>query len=102
MHRLGRWIDFENDYKTLDITYMESVWWVFGQLWTKGLVYKGFKVGALNCPTRVLVTIGTSLAEIFLIAPRKIVAVFVRIDSRESTLKYCNQNRKGECGCLLW
>jgi len=44
VHRLGRWIDFENDYKTLDVTYMESVWWVFGQLWDKGLVYKGFKV----------------------------------------------------------
>ena len=45
MKRIGRWIDFENDYKTLDPTYMESVWWVFKQLWEKGLVYRGFKVG---------------------------------------------------------
>ena len=44
--RLGRWIDFENDYKTLNASFMESVWWVFGQLWEKGLVYRGFKV----CP----------------------------------------------------
>lgn len=42
--RMGRWIDFENDYKTLDPTFMESVWWVFKQLYEKGLVYKGFKV----------------------------------------------------------
>jgi len=42
--RMGRWIDFENDYKTLDPTFMESVWWVFQQLFEKGLVYKGFKV----------------------------------------------------------
>ncbi len=42
--RMGRWIDFENDYKTLDLSFMESVWWVFRQLWDKGLVYKGFKV----------------------------------------------------------
>jgi len=42
--RLGRWIDFENDYKTLDPSFMESVWWVFKQLYEKGLVYKGFKV----------------------------------------------------------
>lgn len=42
--RVGRWIDFENDYKTLDPTFMESVWWVFQQLFQKGLVYKGFKV----------------------------------------------------------
>lgn len=41
--RLGRWIDFKNDYKTLNPTFMESVWWVFGQLWEKGLVYQGFK-----------------------------------------------------------
>lgn len=42
--RMGRWIDFENDYKTLDTTYMESIWWVFKQLYEKDLVYKGFKV----------------------------------------------------------
>jgi tRNA synthetases class I (I, L, M and V) len=44
--RLGRWIDFENDYKTLNPSFMESVWWVFGQLWEKGLVYRGFKARA--------------------------------------------------------
>ena len=42
--RLGRWVDFDDDYKTMDPWYMESVWWVFKQLWDKGLVYKGFKV----------------------------------------------------------
>jgi isoleucyl-tRNA synthetase len=42
--RIGRWVDFENDYKTLDPEYMETVWWVFKQLWDKGLVYKDFKV----------------------------------------------------------
>lgn len=42
--RMGRWIDFENDYKTLDVDFMESVWWVFKQLFEKGLVYQGFKV----------------------------------------------------------
>jgi isoleucyl-tRNA synthetase len=42
--RLGRWVDFENDYKTMDTWYMESVWWVVKQLWDKGLVYQGVKV----------------------------------------------------------
>nr|XP_054751612.1 isoleucine--tRNA ligase, cytoplasmic-like [Lytechinus pictus] len=42
--RLGRWIDFRKDYKTLYPWYMESVWWVFKQLYDKGLVYRGFKV----------------------------------------------------------
>ena len=42
--RLGRWVDFDDDYKTMDPWYMESVWWVVKQLWDKGLIYKGFKV----------------------------------------------------------
>jgi isoleucyl-tRNA synthetase len=42
--RLGRWIDFENDYKTMDPSFMESVWWVFRQLFDKNLVYQGYKV----------------------------------------------------------
>ncbi len=42
--RIGRWVDFENDYKTMDLEFMETVWWVFKQLWDKGLVYKDFKV----------------------------------------------------------
>ncbi|KAK9480754.1 tRNA synthetases class I-domain-containing protein [Lipomyces japonicus] len=44
IERLGRWIDFDNDYKTLNLTFMESVWWVFGQLHNKGQVYRGFRV----------------------------------------------------------
>ncbi len=42
--RVGRWVDFKNDYKTMDSTFMESVWWVFKQLWEKGLVYEGYRV----------------------------------------------------------
>ncbi len=42
--RQARWVDFDNDYKTLDTSYMESVMWAFKQLWDKGLIYEGFKV----------------------------------------------------------
>ena len=42
--RLGRWIDFDNDYKTMDISFMESVWWVFKTIFEKNLVYRGYKV----------------------------------------------------------
>ena len=42
--RLGRWVDFDNDYKTMDPTFMESVWWVFRQLWDRDLVYEDFRV----------------------------------------------------------
>ena len=42
--RIGRWVDFRNDYKTMDPNFMESVWWVLKQLWSKDLVYQGVKV----------------------------------------------------------
>ncbi len=42
--RMARWVDFDNDYKTLDIDYMESVIWAFKQLHEKGLVYEGMRV----------------------------------------------------------
>ena len=44
VERMGRWIDMDNDYKTMDPEFMESVWWIFSQLWKQGLVYQGKKV----------------------------------------------------------
>lgn len=43
INRLGRWADMDNAYKTMDRDYMESVWWVFKQLWDKGLIYEGYR-----------------------------------------------------------
>lgn len=42
--RFGRWIDFKNDYKTMDLTFMESVWGLFKIIFEKGLVYQGAKI----------------------------------------------------------
>ncbi|MEE6138705.1 isoleucine--tRNA ligase [Mycobacterium sp. 050128] len=42
--RQARWVDFDNDYKTLDLPYMESVIWAFKQLWDKRLAYEGYRV----------------------------------------------------------
>ena len=39
--RLGRWVDFDNDYKTMDADYMETIWWVVKSLHAKGLLYEG-------------------------------------------------------------
>ncbi|KAJ8123385.1 hypothetical protein ONZ43_g658 [Nemania bipapillata] len=44
IERLGRWIDFDNDYKTMDPSFMETEWWIFKQLFEKGMVYQGFRV----------------------------------------------------------
>ena len=42
--RMGRWVDFKNVYRTMDLSFMESVWWVFKEIHSKELVYEGFKV----------------------------------------------------------
>ncbi|QNG18541.1 isoleucine--tRNA ligase [Rhodococcus triatomae] len=42
--RQARWVDFDNDYKTLDLDFMESVMWAFKALYDKGLIYQGFRV----------------------------------------------------------
>lgn len=49
VERLGRWVDFDDSYKTMDATYMESVWWALKQVHTKGGLYEGRKV-LMYCP----------------------------------------------------
>lgn len=44
VRRIGRWVDMENAYFTMDVSFMQSVWWVFQELWKKGLIYEGYKV----------------------------------------------------------
>ena len=52
--RMGRWVDFDNDYKTMNFSFMESVWWAFKQLWDQGRIYKSHRImpysWALNTP----------------------------------------------------
>ncbi|MBP6888387.1 MAG: class I tRNA ligase family protein [Candidatus Pacebacteria bacterium] len=47
--RLGRWVDMEHPYKTMDSTYTESIWWAWKELYTKGLAYEGNKMMHI-CP----------------------------------------------------
>lgn len=44
VRRVGRWVDMENPYFTMDVSFMQSVWWVFQQMFQKGLIYEGHKV----------------------------------------------------------
>ncbi len=44
VNRQARWVDFSRDYKTMDVSYMESVLWAFKTLWDKGLIYEGYRV----------------------------------------------------------
>jgi len=49
IQRMGRWVDWDKQYRTMDTEFMESVWWVFKSLWDKGLIYEGDKSLAY-CP----------------------------------------------------
>ena len=44
INRMGRWVDFEHGYRTMDTDYMESIWWVFKTLYEKGLIYEGYTI----------------------------------------------------------
>lgn len=44
VERFGRWVDFSQTWKTMDLSFMETVWWVFKQVFEKGLIYEGYKV----------------------------------------------------------
>jgi isoleucyl-tRNA synthetase len=44
IRRVGRWVDMENPYFTMDVSFMQSVWWVFQEMHRKGLIYEGYKV----------------------------------------------------------
>ncbi len=84
--RLGRFVDMDNDYRTMDTSFMESVWWTFKSLYDKGLVYEGFKV-MYFCPH-----CGTSLsnAEVSLGGYKDItdISAFVTFKLKESFKKH--------------
>ncbi len=42
--RMGRWVDFDNDYKTMDKDFMETIWWVFSELWKQGRIYRAHRI----------------------------------------------------------
>jgi len=43
IRRLGRWVDMEHAYKTMDLSFMDSIWWAIRELWDKGLIYKDYR-----------------------------------------------------------
>ncbi len=49
INRIGRWVDFENGYRTMDTKYIESIWWAFKELYEKGYMYEGEKI-LMYCP----------------------------------------------------
>src|SRR5262245_44468550 len=77
--RAGRWVDFRNDYKTMDLSYMESVIWAFERLHQKGLLYEGTRVLAYSWAAQTPVSnFETRLDDSF--RPRQDPAITVRFE----------------------
>ncbi len=85
--RQARWVDFDNDYKTLDTDYMESVMWAFRSLWDKGLIYEGFRVLAYcwRCETP-LSNAETRLDDVYRPRQDPAVTVGLRLETGELAL----------------
>ena len=87
--RQARWVDFDNDYKTLDTPYMESVMWAFKTLWDKGLVYEGYRVLAYcwRCETPLSNT-ETRMDDVYQDRQDPAVTVRFRLDTGEDLLAW--------------
>ncbi|GEL19457.1 isoleucine--tRNA ligase [Pseudonocardia asaccharolytica] len=85
--RQARWVDFDHDYKTLDLDYMESVMWAFKTLWDKGLVYSGFRVlwYCWRCETPLSST-ETKMDDVYLDRQDPAVTVGLRLVSEDPEL----------------
>src|ERR671916_544595 len=85
--RQARWVDFDNDYKTLDLNYMESVLWAFKTLWDKGWIYQGFRVlwYCWRCETPLSNT-ETRMDDVYRTRQDPAVTVGLRLDSGELAL----------------
>ncbi|OLF16083.1 isoleucine--tRNA ligase [Actinophytocola xanthii] len=85
--RQARWVDFDNDYKTLDTDFMESVMWAFKSLWDKGLIYEGYRVlwYCWRCETPLSNT-ETRMDDVYLDRQDPAVTVGLRLETGELAL----------------
>ena len=98
IRRIGRWIDMDHAYKTMDKDFMETVWWVFRQLWDKGLIYKSHKSMHI-CPR-----CGTPLSNFEVTQGYKDVkdiSVFAKFKLHEAT-KVLNAETSDEIYAVAW
>jgi isoleucyl-tRNA synthetase len=85
--RQARWVDFDNDYKTLDLDYMESVMWAFKTLWDKGLIYTGYRVlwYCWRCETPLSAT-ETRMDDVYTDRQDPAITVALRLESGDPEL----------------
>jgi isoleucyl-tRNA synthetase len=98
--RQARWVDFENDYKTMDITYMESVLWAFKELSDRGLIYEAYRVlpYCWECETPLSIS-ETRLDDAYRERVDPAVTVAFRLHSQETATP---RPSDGELRVLVW
>lgn len=84
VRRIGRWVDMDKPYFTMDVEFMQSVWWVFQQMYNKGLIYEGYKVVPYS------VGISTSLSNFeanlnYKMVQDPAITVMFKVDGQENT-----------------
>ncbi|MGH9148830.1 MAG: class I tRNA ligase family protein, partial [Acidimicrobiales bacterium] len=87
--RQARWVDMADDYKTMDLSYMESVMWALKQLWDKGLLYEGYRVlpYCWECETP-LSNFETRLDDAYRDRQDPAVTVLMRLDNGDELLAW--------------
>jgi len=89
--RFGRWIDFDNDYKTMDCNFMESVWWTFKQIYDRGLVYRGSKIMPFSTACNTVLSNFEAGSNYKDVNDPAIIITFPMVDEPEHKL-YCLDN----------
>ena len=98
--RMGRWVDFDDDYKTMSPDYMESIWWVAKSLWDKGLVYEG-KYILPYCPRCSTVLSTHELSQGY--KERQDPAITIRFKAKSSPEKFTDEDMDaGRVYFLAW
>ncbi len=99
--RQARWVDFQNDYKTMDINFMESVLWAFKQLYDKGLVYEAHRVMPYSWAAETpLSNFETKLDNSY--REREDKAIYVKLELKDIPTKIVRSGVSGNCFITAW
>jgi len=88
MNRLGRWVDFDNDYKTMDTDFMSKVWGVFAKIYEKGLIYEGVKIMPYSVACTTPLSNFEATSNYQNVSDRTVIARFKLVDNNKYILSW--------------
>jgi isoleucyl-tRNA synthetase len=97
IEHIGRWVDMENCYKTMDQDYMESVMWVFKSMWDKGMVYKGQRVSLYSWKLSTPISnFEVAMDDSYETVSDPAITVMFPLSENKTTSPHLNSSPKGE------